>query len=244
MLTAPRGNELPAASPVRILLVEDEPATRRLVSRALVDEGFDLVSAARGDAATRTLREGGVDAVVLDLWLPDGSGIELCRQWRARGIDVPILMLTARTDVASRVAGLDAGADDYLGKPFALSELRARLRALLRRGRLPVEERVLVRRELSIDFGRRLARLGGSEVPLTRREFEVLERLAWGKGHAVARADLLEEIWGESSAETAASLEVIVARLRRKLEAQGRRLIRTVRGYGYALADPSDMGAP
>jgi DNA-binding response OmpR family regulator len=229
---------------VRILLVEDEAATRRLVSRALADEGFEIVSAGQGEAATRALREGGVGAVVLDLWLPDGSGIELCRQWRAQGIDVPILMLTARTDVASRVSGLDAGADDYLGKPFALSELRARLRALLRRGKLPLEERLLVRGELTVDFGRRRARLRGSEVPLTRREFEVLERLAWGKGHAVARADLLEEIWGEASAETAASLEVIVARLRRKLEAKGRHLIRTVRGYGYAVADPSDRGAP
>lgn len=234
---------LPAAK-VRILLVEDERATRQLVSRALADEGFDIVSAPRGEAGTRALREGGVGAVVLDLWLPDGNGIDLCRQWRARGIDVPILMLTARTDVASRVAGLNAGADDYLGKPFALSELRARLRALLRRGTLPVEERVLVRSEVSIDFGRRLARLGGSEVPLTRREFEVMERLFWGKGHAVAREDLLEEIWGEATTETAASLEVIVARLRRKLEAKGRRLIRTVRGYGYALADGSDEETP
>jgi DNA-binding response OmpR family regulator len=142
------------------------------------------------------------------------------------------------------VAGLDAGADDYLGKPFALSELRARLRALLRRGMLPFEERVVVREQVSIDFGRRLATLGGSEVPLTRREFEVLERIAWGKGHAVARQDLLEEIWGEATAETAASLDVIVARLRRKLETKGRRLIRTVRGYGYALAGPKDGEAP
>lgn len=229
---------------LRILLVEDERSTRDLVSSALKDEGFDIVSAGRGQVATRVLREGGVSAVVLDLWLPDGNGVELCRQWRARGINVPILMLTARTDVASRVAGLDAGADDYLGKPFALSELRARLRALLRRGMLPFEERALVRDEVSIDFGRRLATIGGSEVPLTRREFEVLERIAWGKGHAVSREDLLEEIWGEATMETAASLEVIVARLRRKLEAKGGRLIRTVRGYGYALAGPSDSEAP
>jgi DNA-binding response OmpR family regulator len=233
-----------SAARVRILLVEDEPATRDLVSRALSDEGFEILSASRREAGTRALRQGGVGAVVLDLWLPDGSGIELCRQWREQGIEVPILMLTARTDVASRVAGLDAGADDYLGKPFALSELRARLRALLRRGTLPLEERVLVRNEVSIDFGRRLAYLSGCEVPLTRREFDVLERLAWAKGHAVAREDLLEEIWGESTTETSASLEVIVARLRRKLEATGAPLIRTIRGYGYALAEGSHAKGP
>jgi DNA-binding response OmpR family regulator len=149
-------------------------------------------------------------------------------------------MLTAKTDVASRVAGLDAGADDYLGKPFALAELRARLRALLRRGTLPLEERILTRNDLWIDFGRRMASAAGSEIPLTRREFEVLERLAWGKGHVVSRESLLEEIWGEATSETAASLEVIVARLRRKLDATGSRLIRTVRGVGYALAEGMD----
>jgi len=232
------------ATRTTILLVEDEPTTRQLVSRALADEGFEIVSAGRGEAGTGTLRKGGVSAVVLDVWLPDGSGIELCREWRARGIEVPVLMLTAKTDVASRVAGLDAGADDYLGKPFALSELRARLRALLRRGALPFEERILVRNDVSIDFGRRLARVGRSEVPLTRREFDVLERLAWGKGHAVTRENLLEEIWGEATPEAAASLEVIVARLRRKLETKDRRFIRTVRGYGYALADDPKANDP
>lgn len=177
-------------------------------------------------------------AVVLDVWLPDGTGFDLCREWRAHGLRVPVLMLTARTDVSSRVQGLDAGADDYLGKPFALSELRARLRALLRRGSDPLRERVLRRGALSVDFGRRRAWLLDREVPLTRREVDVLERLAWAQGHAVSREDLLEELWGEASSEAGASLEVIVARLRRKLE-QGQKegLIRTVRGYGYALAE-------
>jgi two-component system OmpR family response regulator len=231
------GRESPgAAAGKRILLVEDDAETRRAVSGALADGGYQVTSAARGETGTRILAEGRIDAVVLDVWLPDGSGFDLCRGWRNAGIGVPVLMLTARTDVASRVRGLDAGADDYLGKPFALSELRARLRALLRRGGGPEPPRVLRLGEATLDFGRRQAWLGDTEVPLTRREIEVLERLAWGRGHAVSRADLLEEIWGESTPEAAASLEVIVARLRRKLERDGKEsLIRTVRGFGYAL---------
>jgi two-component system OmpR family response regulator len=221
----------------RILLIEDDAETRDVVSRALGEDGYAVVSADRGASGTRALKAGGIAAVILDVWLPDGTGFDLCRGWRTVGLSVPVLMLTARTDVSSRVQGLDAGADDYLGKPFALSELRARVRALLRRGTDPVRERLLRRGDLTVDFGRRLAWLGTAEVPLTRREIDVLERLAWGQGHAVSREDLLEEIWGESSREAAASLEVIIVRLRRKLE-QGEKesLIRTVRGYGYALA--------
>jgi two-component system, OmpR family, response regulator len=222
----------------RILVVEDDAETRELVARALTEDGYSVVTADRGALGTRTLEAGQVAVVVLDVWLPDGTGFDLCREWRAQGFLTPVLMLTARTDVSSRVQGLDAGADDYLGKPFALSELRARLRALLRRATDPLQERVLRRGGLSVDFGRRQAWLEGHEVPLTRREVEVLERLAWAQGHAVSRDDLLEEIWGEASPEAGASLEVIVARLRRKLD-QGQRegLIRTVRGHGYALAE-------
>jgi two-component system OmpR family response regulator len=220
----------------RILLVEDDTETRDAVSLALADDGYQVIGAARGEAGTRALKTGDINAVVLDVWLPDVSGFDLCRDWRAAGMHVPVLMLTARTDVASRVKGLDAGADDYLGKPFALSELRARLRALLRRGADPLRQRVLRRGPVTLDFGRRQAWNGATEIPLTRREIDVLERLAWARGYAVSRADLLEEIWGESTPEAASSLEVIVARLRRKLEQGGKEsLIRTVRGFGYAL---------
>jgi len=220
-----------------ILLIEDDTETRDAVSRVLVDAGYRVVGAERGEAGTRALKAGNIAGVILDVTLPDASGFDLCRGWRAAGVRVPVLMLTARTDVSSRVRGLDSGADDYLGKPFALSELRARLRALLRRGSDPRRERVLSVGELTIDFGRRQAWLGESEVPLTRREIDVLDRLAWARGHAVSREDLLEEIWGESTPEAAASLEVIIARLRRKLEKGEREsLIRTVRGFGYALA--------
>jgi two-component system, OmpR family, response regulator len=228
-----------------ILLVEDDAETRDALSRFLADEGYRVIGAARGDAGTRALKAGTVAAAILDVGLPDVSGIDLCRGWRAAGLRLPVLMLTARTDVSSRVRGLDAGADDYLGKPFALSELRARLRALLRRGSDPLRPRVLILDALRIDFGRRQAFIGEVEVPLTRREIDVLERLGWARGHAVSRGDLLEEIWGESTPEAAASLEVIVARLRRKLERGGREsLIRTIRGFGYALAGEPGAGAP
>jgi two-component system, OmpR family, response regulator len=228
-----------------ILLVEDDAETRDALSRFLSDEGYRVVSAARGDAGTRAVKAGTVAAAILDVGLPDVSGVDLCRGWRAAGLRLPILMLTARTDVSSRVRGLDAGADDYLGKPFALSELRARLRALLRRGSDPLRQRVLTLGALRIDFARRQAFIDKVEVPLTRREIDVLERLAWARGHAVSRDDLLEEIWGESTPEAAASLEVIVARLRRKLERGDKEsLIRTIRGFGYALAGSPGDGAP
>ena len=221
----------------RIVLVEDDAETREMVTHALAEDGYQVIGADRGDAGTRALKTAEIAAVILDVWLPDGSGFDLCRSWRAAGVRVPILMLTARTDVSSRVKGLDAGADDYLGKPFALSELRARLRALLRRGADPERPRVLRRGGVTVDFGRRQAFVEKAEVPLTRRELDVLERLAWARGHAVSRDDLLEEIWGESTPEAAASLEVIVARVRRKLERGDKEsLIRTVRGFGYALA--------
>jgi DNA-binding response OmpR family regulator len=152
-------------------------------------------------------------------------------------VRTPILILTARTDVSSRVEGLDAGADDYLGKPFAIAELRARLRALLRRGAGGAARSVFRNGALRVDFGRRQVSIGDREVPITRRELEVLARLVRAEGRAVSREDLLEEIWGESTPETAASLEVIMSRLRRKLQpASAQPLIRTFRGHGYGIA--------
>ncbi len=229
----------------RVLLVEDDAETREAVTLALAEEGYQVIGAERGEAGTRALKSGDISAVILDVWLPDSNGFDLCRGWRAAGMHVPVLMLTARTDVSSRVKGLDAGADDYLGKPFALSELRARLRALLRRGADPQRQQVLRWGPVTMDFGRRQAWNGETEIPLTRREIDVLERLAWGRGHAVSRADLLEEIWGDSTPEAAASLEVIVARLRKKLEQGGKESpIRTVRGFGYALAATREEETP
>ncbi|MBI3450900.1 MAG: response regulator transcription factor [Acidobacteria bacterium] len=224
------------ADGIRVLLVEDARATREMIARALEEAGCAVHAVSTCAAASAALEALAFRAVVLDLGLPDGNGVDLCRRWRRDGKAVPILILTARADVASRVAGLDAGADDYLTKPFALAELRARLRALLRRTPGEVRDRTYRRGDVLIDFSRRLVLRGGAEIPITRRELEVLARLARASGHAVSRDALLDEIWGEVTEKAAASLEVIVARLRRKLDAPGsEKLVRTIRGHGYAL---------
>jgi two-component system, OmpR family, response regulator len=226
---------------VRVAIVEDDREMRGLLREALGHEGYAVTAVGSGAAASEAVRGGDVDAVILDVWLPDADGVELCRAWRRSGLRIPILMLTARTDVAARVAGLEAGADDYLGKPFALAELRARLSALLRRGPRPLRGEIFRRGPVSVDFGRRQAWVGGQEVAITRRELEVLERLAEAGGRAVSRDDLLQDVWGEATRETAASLEVMVARLRRKLERPGGSpIVRTVRGYGYAVVSGED----
>lgn len=222
---------------LRILLVEDDRETRQLVAAALREQGYVVTPVDRGAAATSAIRNQQFSAVVLDVRLPDSDGIALCREWRSGGFDLPILILTARTDVSSRVDGLNAGADDYLGKPFALAELRARLSSVLRRSAERLRARVFRSGDLSLNFARRQVWRAGVEVPLTRREFELLERLVRARGHAVSREDLLEEIWGAATPEAGASLEVIIGRLRRKLDAAGsERLIRTFRGYGYSFA--------
>ena len=230
---------MPLADPLRgsIAIVEDDREMRELLREALGNQGYAVTAVGSGAAAEEVVLGQEPDAVILDVWLPDADGVDLCRTWRRAGVRTPILMLTARTDVAARVAGLDAGADDYLGKPFALAELRARLAALLRRGGRPLRGEVLRRGPVTVDFGRRQAWVDGREVAITRRELEVLERLAEAGGRAVSRDDLLRDVWGEATRETAASLEVMVARLRRKLDRPGRvDLVRTVRGFGYAIA--------
>jgi len=219
-----------------VVVVEDDAETRDFVARALREEGLDVQAAGRAEAARKLLREGDVDLVVLDVGLPGVSGFELCAEIRREGSDVPVLMLTARSDVASRVEGLETGADDYLGKPFALAELRARVRALLRRARTGAPEPVLEHAGVRVDLRRRRAYLGSEELPLTRRELDLLARLARAGGVVVAREALLEDVWGHDTPEASASLEVIVSRLRRKLQQGGRAsLLRNVRGVGYAL---------
>ena len=222
--------------PPRVLLVEDDRETRQLVGRALAEADYQVTSVGGAGAARSALAESVFSAVILDVRLPDSDGITLCREWREHGVRIPILMLTARTDVASRVEGLTAGADDYLGKPFALAELRARLAAILRRGSDETRGTVVRAGDLAMDFATRRVWRGTTEIPLTRRELDVLERLVRGAGRAISRETLLEEIWGEATPEASASLEVIVGRLRRKLDApDGERRIRTLRGYGYSF---------
>lgn len=218
---------------MRILVVEDSTPTRELLARSLASAGFEVTFASRIVTGRRRVEEGAFDVIVLDIMLPDGSGLELCREFRERGILTPILFLTARGDVEDRIAGLDAGGDDYLRKPFALAELQARLRALGRRQGLTPPAR-LEGGGTVVDFTARKLVQDGVEVPLTAREWGVLELLASRSGRVVSRDELLEALWGEQSPEASASLDVIVSRLRRKLgDAPGRCRVSTVRGEGY-----------
>ncbi len=185
------------------------------------------LESARSELAARP-----VEVIVLDLGLPDGSGVELCRELRSEHQDVPVLVLTARAEIARRVESLDAGADDFLAKPFAVAELRARVRALGRRRRGAVSAPTIKLGEVELELSARRARRGTSSIALTPREWAILEALAARDGRLVARADLLDEVWGEPSPSAAASLEVLVGRIRRKL---GDGFVRTVRGEGYAL---------
>lgn len=218
---------------MRILVVEDSTPTRELLARSLEAAGFEVHFASRVSTGRRCAGETEFDVIVLDVMLPDGNGMDLCRELRAGGVLVPILFLTARGDVEDRIAGLDAGGDDYLRKPFALAELQARLRALGRRRGLSPPAR-FEHGGTTIDFAARRLTMDGAEVPLTAREWGVLELLASRGGRVVAREELLESLWGEGSPEASASLDVIVSRLRRKLgDAPERCRVSTVRGEGY-----------
>lgn len=213
---------------------------RESLRRSLAFNGYDVQLAADGIEALETLAAQPPDAVVLDVMMPRLDGLQTCRRIRAAGDDTPVLMLTAREMVSDRVAGLDAGADDYLVKPFALEELLARLRALLRRthqesGR---SAEVLSFADLSIDLDTREVRRGDREIRLTRTEFSLLELLMRNPRRVLSRARILEEVWGYDFPTTENSLEVYVGYLRRKTESGDEpRLIHTIRGVGYALRD-------
>ncbi len=218
--------------PMRVLVVDDHDELLDLLVRSLERDGH-LVEAmtSLGDARDWLARHS-ADVLVLDVALPDGNGFELCRSLRAAGVSTPILLVTAHQSIGRRVEGLDAGADDFLGKPFAVAELRARVRALGRRGPMPKPLR-LERGLVALDFLARRAEVAGAEVPLTAREWSVLDLLASRHGRVVSRAEILEIAWGDRD-DGGASLDVLIARIRRKL---GDDLVRTLRGHGYALAD-------
>ena len=228
----------------RVLVVDDDKAVRESLRRSLEFNGYDVAVAADGAEALAGLSAAGgaaaPDVVVMDVMMPRLDGIETTRALRAAGNDIPILVLTARDAVGDRVEGLDAGADDYLTKPFALQELLARLRALLRRAVVPVGEadEVLSFSDLSMDIASREVRRGGRSIELTRTEFTLLEMFLRRPRRVLERSFILEEVWGYDFPTTANSLEVYVGYLRRKTEAEGEpRLIHTVRGVGYVLKE-------
>jgi two-component system response regulator MprA len=222
---------------VRILVVDDEPAVRDAVQRALTFEGYDVELAREGGEALDVLATAPVDAVVLDVLMPNIDGFEVCRRLRSVGDTTPVLMLTARRAVSDRVAGLDAGADDYLAKPFALQELLARLRALLRR--TTDRREVLTFADLTLDVDAREVRRGNRSIDLTQTEFRLVEQLLRHPRRVLTREELLERVWGYDFPTTSNALDVYVGYIRRKLEDEGgSRLVHTVRGVGYVLREP------
>ncbi len=224
-----------------VLVVDDEPAVRDSLARTLRFEGYDVVTADDGVAALDAVRASRPDLVVLDVMMPRMDGLEACRQLRTDQHTLPVLMLTARDSVGDRVAGLDAGADDYLVKPFALQELLARVRALLRRSLLGSggeESGTLRFADLSLDTATREVRRGDRDVQLTRTEFSMLEVFLQHPRHVLTRSMLFELVWGYDFGPGSNSLDVYVGYLRRKLETEGEpRLIQTVRGVGYVLRE-------
>jgi two-component system, OmpR family, response regulator MprA len=228
----------------RVLVVDDDKAVRESLRRSLEFNGYDVSVASDGAEALAGLSAAGAhsapDVVVMDVMMPRLDGIETTRALRAAGNDVPILVLTARDAVGDRVEGLDAGADDYLTKPFALQELLARLRALLRRVTTPPGEadEVLTFSDLSMEIATREVRRGDRRIELTRTEFTLLEMFLRRPRRVLERSFILEEVWGYDFPTTANSLEVYVGYLRRKTEAEDEpRLIHTVRGVGYVLKE-------
>jgi two-component system response regulator MprA len=225
---------------VKILVVDDERAVRESLRRALELEGYEIELAGDGNEALSTLGrdEPQADAVILDVLMPGLDGLEVCRRLRATGNRVPVLMLTARDEVQNRVAGLDAGADDYVTKPFALEELLARVRALLRRTADTDGGEVLSFGEVTLDLGTREVRRGGRLIELTRTEFALLELFLRNPRQVLTRSIIFERVWGYDFGFASNSLDVYIGYLRRKTEAGGEpRLIHTVRGVGYALRE-------
>ncbi len=219
---------------MRILVADDELAVRDALGRALSSEGYEVAFARDGRETLTAVELEQLDAAVLDVMMPPPDGLEVCRRLRAADNTIPILMLTARREVSDRVAGLDAGADDYLPKPFALDELLARLRAILRR--VPATGESLAYADVVLDPSAHRASRGGARMELTRTEFALLETFLRSPERVLTRSEILVDVWDYDFGPTSNSLEVYVGYLRRKLEESGRpRLIHTVRGVGYVL---------
>lgn len=227
-----------AQEPADVLVVDDDPAIGEALERGLRLEGFDVRVAPGGTDALKMVDERRPDVVVLDITMPDLDGIAVLKALRADGVDIPVCVLSARTEVEERVAGLQAGADDYLVKPFALTELVARLHALLRRTTADAPVPIQVG-DLRLDPMRHRAEVNGREIDLTRREFELLECLARHAGIVLTRPQLLQQVWGYDFEVDGNVVDVFVGYLRRKLEANDEpRLLHTVRGVGFVLRAP------
>jgi DNA-binding response OmpR family regulator len=228
---------------VRVLVVEDEPELAAFLGRTLREAAWAPDSVTTGEGALEALAVNDYDLVILDLGLPDLEGFEVCRRWRAQGGRTPILMLTARNVLADRVRGLDAGADDYLPKPFAVEELLARLRALARR---PAETlpATLSFEDLELDTAARIAHRRGREIRLTAREYALLEYLMRNPNRVLDRGRILEHVWDDNFDPVANAVDVLVGRVRRKVDPDGERpLIFTLRGMGYMLSARRPAGA-
>jgi two-component system, OmpR family, response regulator MprA len=220
----------------RILFAEDDPGVREALARALRFEGYDVQTASDGGEALELVGENPPELLVLDVMMPFVDGLSVCRRVREKYRQLPILMLTARHEVSDRVAGLDAGADDYLAKPFALDELLARIRALLRRTMASGNEQSISAVGLFLDPARRVATRDGVDLDLTKTEFDLLDLLMTNAGIVLSRDVLYERIWGFDFETSSKSLDVYIGYLRRKTEeSNASRLIHTVRGVGYVL---------
>lgn len=229
---------------MRILVVDDEQAVRESLRRSLRFNGYEVLTANDGLEAVETVRAENPELVILDVMMPNMDGLEVCRTLRSEGWDRPILVLTARDGVSDRVAGLDAGADDYLPKPFALEELLARVRSLVRRAaadsiaaEAPVESKLSFE-DLELDADTREVSRGGRAISLTRTEFALLQLLMENPRKVLSRSKILEEVWGYDFPTSGNALEVYIGYLRKKTEGESdARLIHTVRGVGYVLRE-------
>jgi two-component system, OmpR family, response regulator MprA len=224
---------------VRILVVDDDRSVRDALRRALTLGGYEVDAAEDGRQALSRLSSSSPDAVVLDVGMPEVDGLEVCRRLRGAGDRTPILMLTARDAVSDRIDGLDAGADDYLVKPFDVGELKARIRALLRRSTSGSDPDALAFAELRLDSARHGAAVGDNFVALTRTEYQLLELLMLNPRTVLTHSVIYERVWGYDFGPASNALRVYVGYLRRKLQQAGARdLIHTVRGVGYSLREP------
>lgn len=222
---------------MRVLIVEDEPAVADLLDRALREAAWAPDVVVTGAAALEAMAVSTYDLAVLDIGLPDMSGLDVCREWRRRGSRTPVLMLTARQGLGDRVTGLDAGADDYLGKPFAVEELLARLRALARRPASALDVTLRLA-DLEVHTASHSAERAGRRIKLTSREFGLLEYLLRNSGRVVSRAQILDHVWDDNFDPVGNVVDVLVGRLRRKIDLPGMpSLLHTIRGTGYQLTD-------